>query len=383
MLKKLIFLFLMCSVFSAFAGDTAVVASFPAEQQPAAEAASTPDQSTEQAETTPAVETTLTDVEPSKPVLKSSLVSEDKQENKYTGLKTPSNINLVRPGSKLRNPYADLVNLGLTGTNNSGVKNYADAVAQYCKTARDEQDANAMFALAWLYTNGRGVEKNEDMAALFFSMAAERGHPRAQAWLSNNKGDPANASMPSCMKPDPVTNIASVNHEALQARKAEAKQFYTKGPIYKLVSEIAPKYNIDVDLVMAFIAVESGFNPNATSPMNAQGLMQLIPETAARFKVKDPYNPADNIKGGVAYIQWLLSYFKGDIALVAAAYNAGENAVTRHKGIPPYAETQAYVKKITSLYGIPTHNYREDLGITPALMNVSATNSNWPKTKKN
>jgi soluble lytic murein transglycosylase-like protein len=289
---------------------------------------------------------------------------------------------LPKVSRSLKNPYADLVNLALTGKSNAGTKTYSDAVANYCKAARDDNDANAQFALGWLYTNGRGVEKNEDLAALFFKMAADQQHSSAQTWFSNSKGNASAASLPACMMPDPPANIASVHQAENEepAQKREAKPFYTKGPIHKIVSKIAPQFQIDIDLVMAFIAVESGFNPQATSPKNAQGLMQLIPETAARFNVKDAYNPEENVKGGMSYLRWLLAHFKGDLALVAAAYNAGENAVVRYKGIPPYPETQAYVKKIISLYGASYHPYQSALGVKPAFMQASA-NEAWPKTK--
>lgn len=272
---------------------------------------------------------------------------------------------------------------GLPATKFIGsAKNYSVAAANHCKAARDENDANAQFALGWLYTNGRGVEKNEDLAAMFFKMAADQQHASAQSWLKNSKGNPSLASLPSCMLPDPPTHIASVHQEEkeLATEKREVKAFYTKGPIHKIVSKIAPEFQIDTDLVMAFIAVESGFNPHATSPKNAQGLMQLIPETAARFNVKDAYNPEQNVKGGMSYIRWLLAHFKGDLELVAAAYNAGENAVIKYKGIPPYPETQAYVKKIISLYGARFHPYQASLGVKPAFIQASA-NEAWPKTK--
>ena len=114
-------------------------------------------------------------------------------------------------------------------------------------------------------------------------------------------------------------------------------------------------------LAMAFIAVESGFDTQATSPKNAQGLMQLIPETAKRFRVKNAYNAEDNIKGGLAYLQWLLAFFKGNVQLVAAAYNAGERTVEKYKGVPPYPETRNYVQKIAMLYKKPSHPFRNDL----------------------
>ena len=136
---------------------------------------------------------------------------------------------------------------------------------------------------------------------------------------------------------------------------------YFKGPIYNIVNRLAPRYGIDPKLVMAVILVESGFNPRAQSPKNAQGLMQLIPETAQRFRVKDAFDPEENIKGGIAYLKWLLAYFKGDVALVAAAYNAGEGTVDKYRGVPPYPETQKYVKRIAQLYQKALHPYESGL----------------------
>jgi soluble lytic murein transglycosylase-like protein len=107
--------------------------------------------------------------------------------------------------------------------------------------------------------------------------------------------------------------------------------------------------------------VESNFNPKATSPKNAQGLMQLIPATARRFHVKNLYNPEQNIKGGLAYLRWLMTYFEGDVRLVAAAYNAGEGAVDKYKGVPPYPETKKYVNKIYRLYQKSYHPYNKNL----------------------
>ena len=96
------------------------------------------------------------------------------------------------------------------------------------------------------------------------------------------------------------------------------------------------------------------------SPKNAQGLMQLIPETSARFNVKKPFDPVQNIRGGLAYLRWLLAYFRGDVTLVAAAYNAGEGTVERYRGVPPYAETRAYVQRIKRHFRKDEHPYDAD-----------------------
>ena len=105
-------------------------------------------------------------------------------------------------------------------------------------------------------------------------------------------------------------------------------------------------------LVLAMIAVESGGRVGAISGAGAQGLMQLMPATATRFGVADAMHPEHNIKGGVAYLDWLLGEFEGDALLALAAYNAGENAVKTHKGVPPYAETRDYVPKVLAAYEV-------------------------------
>lgn len=258
------------------------------------------------------------------------------------------------------NPYEQLVKLAFRGKGTDGVNSYEDAASLYCKKSKEENDANAQFALGWMYANGRGLAKDENIAALLFNKAAEQGHSTAKKWLVGFKGDAKLATVPSCMlSPLPPSGTPEIDIASDQANDREP--FYTKGPIYNIVESLAPTYGIETDLVMAFIKIESGFNPKATSPKNAQGLMQLIPATAARFNVRKPYDPKDNIKGGLAYLQWLLAYFEGDVRLVAAAYNAGENAVDRYKGIPPYPETRAYVKKIYNLYRKSFHPYRQDL----------------------
>jgi len=105
-------------------------------------------------------------------------------------------------------------------------------------------------------------------------------------------------------------------------------------------------------LVLAVIAVESGGQPTAESPKGAQGLMQLMPDTARRFGVADSLSQAENIRGGVAYLDWLLSEFQGDAVLALAGYNAGENTVRKHNGVPPFAETRDYVPKVLAAFQV-------------------------------
>src|SRR3954464_9470825 len=129
---------------------------------------------------------------------------------------------------------------------------------------------------------------------------------------------------------------------------------YTRYDNY--IREAATLYKIPEALVRAVIRVESGFDPRAVSPANARGLMQMIPETAERMLVSDVFDPRQNIFGGVRYLPALANTFNGDLALTVAAYNAGEGAVIRNGGIPPYPETQDYVVKVIGYY----RTYRND-----------------------
>jgi soluble lytic murein transglycosylase-like protein len=116
------------------------------------------------------------------------------------------------------------------------------------------------------------------------------------------------------------------------------------------IREAATLYQIPIELVRAVIKVESDFDPRAVSPANARGLMQMIPETAERMMVSDSFDPRQNIFGGTRYLRVLANLFNGDIELTLAAYNAGEGAVMRYGGIPPYSETQDYVARVLGFY---------------------------------
>jgi len=108
----------------------------------------------------------------------------------------------------------------------------------------------------------------------------------------------------------------------------------------------ARRHSLDPDLVRAVVAVESGFRPDAVSPKGAQGLMQLMPYTARALGVKDTFDPAANLDGGTRYLRALIKRYDGDVTRALAAYNAGEGAVARHGGVPPYPETLAYVRRV-------------------------------------
>ncbi len=223
------------------------------------------------------------------------------------------------------------------------------AAALYCDCAR-EGDAEAQFRLGWMHANGRGVSRDDRLAAYFFGLAAAQGHADAERMLRRVDGEMT--LMPPCMvvaAPEPPVA------EALEPVWENPTPAQLK--VLELVRRLAPDYGVAPRLVMAVIRAESNFDPLAVSGKNAQGLMQLIPETAARFNVRKPFDPEQNIRGGLAYLRWLLAYFQGDVALVAAAYNAGEGAVNQYRGIPPYAETRGYVRRIREFYRGDAHPY--------------------------
>ena len=228
-------------------------------------------------------------------------------------------------------------------------RDYAKAMDLYCSSASGG-DPEGLYALGWMYANGRGVGRNDAVAVQLFELAAENGHTHAKQLLQHLplsiKGE-----LPECL----TSQVAP--QDAMNANAVNAEETVWSGPVAALVKRLAPHYNIDPQLVLAVISVESGFNAKAVSRKNAIGLMQLMPSTARRFRVNNPFDAEENIKGGMAYLRWLLSYFQGNVMLAAAAYNAGERAVEKYRGVPPYPETQDYVRKIGKLYNKNLHPY--------------------------
>lgn len=152
-----------------------------------------------------------------------------------------------------------------------------------------------------------------------------------------------------------LTNPANLNVHAQISTAPELRGYApslkgSKPQLLSMISQIAKKHGVDEKLVKCLVQQESGFNPNAKSHCGAMGLMQLMPGTAKTLGVTDGFNPVQNVDGGVRHLKWLLSKYNGNVILALAAYNAGSGAVDKYDGVPPYAETQNYVKKILKNY---------------------------------
>lgn len=228
---------------------------------------------------------------------------------------------------------ADLAERGLRYLHGEGVERDADRAVVYLCAAARRGHAGAAYELGWLYYQGRGVRRDDALAAAWLHEAQRRGEQPPQRLLESLAG----------VGEAPLRCVAAkgLDLQLNDRRRAD---------LAVMIYELAPKYDLDPALVLEVVRAESNFDPQARSHKGALGLMQLIPATARRFGVRDPFEPTQNLRGGMAYLQWLYAYFDGDLQLTLAGYNAGEAAVERHGGVPPYAETREYVQRILQRY---------------------------------
>ena len=236
------------------------------------------------------------------------------------------------------------------------------AAARYCGAARFGS-IEAQFQLGRLLLKNRRLADQPDNAVNLLALAARQGHEGAQELLSAGRASPADIGndLPECLFSGDAGALADsgavvpfeVVERFIASLSAERRRHA------RLIQRLAPRYNVDPRLALAIVRAESNFNANALSPKNAQGLIQLTADTAARCGVRNAMDPEQNIRGGLAYLNWLLKRFGGDVTMTAAAYNAGEGAVERHGGVPPYDETQEYVRRILAFYRATQHEQPE------------------------
>lgn len=256
------------------------------------------------------------------------------------------------------------------------------AVGEPVIADEDAPQIRALLAQAWASESGNGVRRNvlvasalygqagklgsaegyfragriqlglgfsdvqQQLAACLFSAASQLGHHAAAQELERLNANPA-------FEPLACSEDAGATVQLVQF---DLDRYVSGLPlprrkIVALIRDLAPRYGVDPRLALAVATVESNLDPWAVSPKRAMGVMQLIPETAARFNVSRPFDAEQNIRGGLAYIRWLQRYFAGDLVRVVAAYNAGEGAVDRHGGVPPYTETVLYVSRVLAFSG--------------------------------
>ena len=235
------------------------------------------------------------------------------------------------------------------------VGNVAGAEARYCAAAR-LGSVEGQYRLGAFYRAYRLSGRTRAMADALLANAAQQGHLEAQRALG--KQAVTRFPTPPCFA-TPL-DLAEVARIGRVITPVEVKRYVAALPSdrqvhARLVQRLAPRFGVDPRLALAIVRNESAFDPQALSPKNAMGLMQLIPETAARFRVADAFDPEQNVRGGLAYLRWLLDEFDGDVARTAAAYNAGEGTVRRYDGVPPYEETRTYVARVLSFYRAHRH----------------------------
>lgn len=228
--------------------------------------------------------------------------------------------------------------------------NLQKAIALYC-VAASTGNPEGYFRIGRLLATGPASVRSAKMANSYLAMAIRLGNQQASRYYNPRvgnapMGDQCGVGMRGGQGSYFALPSTPFNVEAYLARQSPGKQ-----KLATMLRHAAKRHQVDVRLVLAIAIAESNLESRAVSAKNAQGVMQLIPETQQRFGVTQPFDPAQNIKGGVSYLKWLDRHFDGDWVLISAAYNAGEKAVERYGGIPPYDETREYVKRVLYFAG--------------------------------
>lgn len=205
--------------------------------------------------------------------------------------------------------------------------------------------------------------------------------------LTNRKtSDPSMTKVKATYYPD--SNIHSYNNWGTSEASVLPSYSKNRNAFDQIIRQASQRHGISEGLIKAVMHTESGFNVHARSPVGAQGLMQLMPATARRFNVSNVYDPQENIFGGAQYLSWLLKRFNGNTQLALAAYNAGEGNVDKYGGVPPFRETQDYVRRVTSRYQnlyASGNNTTENLAAPQVIAqsaNYAPASSNIPETSK-
>ncbi|MEQ1529680.1 MAG: transglycosylase SLT domain-containing protein [Methylococcales bacterium] len=268
-------------------------------------------------------------------------------------------INTVTPAAELAGEAPQLKTL-LRKAGDLERHNPWQAASLYCQGARSGS-IEAQYRLAMLFAFGQGVPEDREIAASLLAIAAQQGHQEAVNMLETIRY--SSDKMPECV----LANVKPPRGQRSTAIAVDLGGRSLEGVLAALpkerlwlidmIKKIATWHDVDPKLALSIVSVESAFRPGAKSSANAMGLMQLIPATAERFNVKDAFDASQNVKGGVRYLRWLLDRYHGEIELVAAAYNAGEGAVDKYKGVPPYKETQQYVTRVLHHYQHRQHSF--------------------------
>ena len=218
------------------------------------------------------------------------------------------------------------------------------AIELYCD-AGTMGSPEGFFRVGRILARGPKMLRNPRLANAYLALAARLGHHEASQ-LYDTGVESADIDE-VCVSQPGQSAQRQFDLEAYISGLLPAKK-----KIALLIRRSAAKYGVDAHFALAIGLAESNLEPGAVSPKNAQGVMQLIPETQERFGVRKPFEAEQNIKGGLAYLQWLQARFNGNLLLVAAAYNAGEGTVERYQGVPPFPETQQYVRRVLNFAGV-------------------------------